>query len=122
MSAKWMTGAWLAQEYKRLNRKWFNNTLPSDVRLRWTRGFRPPNNTFVGRTRNTRRVGASTNSTASGYSITLSTRMQGMAFVMMTLLHEMAHVATWGEKKSHGPRWQAEMLRLAQIGAFKEWW
>jgi uncharacterized membrane protein YcjF (UPF0283 family) len=37
------------------------------------------------------------------------------------LLHEMAHVGLWPYQR-HGPRFQAEMLRLAQAGAFRNIW
>lgn len=40
----------------------------------------------------------------------------------ITLLHEMAHVATDSEKAEHGPRWNREMHRLARIGAFDKLW
>jgi hypothetical protein len=39
----------------------------------------------------------------------------------LLLLHEMCHVKL-GTRVSHGPKFQAEMLRLAQIGAFKNLW
>jgi hypothetical protein len=38
-----------------------------------------------------------------------------------TLLHEMVHASLpW--RVNHGPKFQAEMLRLAKAGAFKEYW
>lgn len=43
----------------------------------------------------------------------------------MTLLHEMAHIAVeirYKRPMGHGPVWQREMLRLAKIGAFANWW
>ncbi len=36
----------------------------------------------------------------------------------LTLLHEMAHVATSTEVEAHGPRWQREMRRLYRANAF----
>lgn len=39
----------------------------------------------------------------------------------MTLLHEMAHMALWPDRK-HGKKFTAEMLRLAQLGAFDKLW
>lgn len=42
-----------------------------------------------------------------------------------TLLHEMAHVKVdrkFGRDMGHGTHWQAEMKRLARIGAFKNIW
>lgn len=43
----------------------------------------------------------------------------------MTLLHEMAHIeAVLGNRllATHGPVWQARMLRLAKDGAFNDIW
>jgi predicted SprT family Zn-dependent metalloprotease len=40
----------------------------------------------------------------------------------LTLFHELAHLATWGEFPWHGPRWRWEMRRLAAIGAFDSLW
>jgi hypothetical protein len=43
----------------------------------------------------------------------------------MHLLHEMCHLrACLGDKRfaSHGPTWQAEMMRLAKAGAFNDLW
>jgi hypothetical protein len=39
-----------------------------------------------------------------------------------TIAHEQCHVATWSEITSHGPKWQACMVRLAEQGAFAEIW
>ncbi len=39
----------------------------------------------------------------------------------LTLLHEMVHLELWPEI-SHGARFQARMLELAQAGAFKDMW
>ncbi len=36
-------------------------------------------------------------------------------YLVSTLLHEMAHAAARGDR--HGPTWQAEMKRLAKLGA-----
>jgi hypothetical protein len=41
--------------------------------------------------------------------------------VRLTLLHEMAHVKLW-PYRTHGPQFEAEMQRLANIGAFKGLW
>jgi hypothetical protein len=39
----------------------------------------------------------------------------------MTLLHEMAHLATF-PYEGHGEPFQKEMLRLAKLGAFRRLW
>ena len=46
---------------------------------------------------------------------------------MCTLIHEMAHCATWEARKGicNSGRWNSfnkEMLRLAKAGAFNGWW
>jgi predicted SprT family Zn-dependent metalloprotease len=41
--------------------------------------------------------------------------------VRMTLLHEMAHLKLW-PYRTHGPRFEQEMQRLAVAGAFKGLW
>jgi hypothetical protein len=43
----------------------------------------------------------------------------------ITLLHEMAHMKVdirHRRARGHGKHWQAEMKRLARIGAFENWW
>lgn len=56
--------------------------------------------------------------------INLDTRLKNGDFsrTMMTLLHEMCHVENYRGHKKHGPKFQKRMLRLAKLGAFKEWW
>lgn len=44
------------------------------------------------------------------------------AFRHFTVLHEMVHIKQWSHGITHGKRFHAEMLRLAQNGAFKEIW
>lgn len=40
--------------------------------------------------------------------------------VRMTMLHEMAHLATRFESGSHGSLWKAEIKRLIRSGAFDD--
>lgn len=43
----------------------------------------------------------------------------------MTMLHEMAHLKVdfkMGREMGHGKYWQAEMTRLARLGAFRRMW
>lgn len=45
--------------------------------------------------------------------------------VRMSLIHEMAHASVnckWGRDMKHGKKWQDEMKRLAEVGAFEDWW
>lgn len=39
-----------------------------------------------------------------------------------TLLHEMCHVKMYPDFLSHGKKFQQEMMRLANLGAFKKLW
>lgn len=43
-------------------------------------------------------------------------------FIKMVLLHEMVHVSFIPPNFNHGPRFEAEMLRLAKAGAFRGLW
>ena len=43
------------------------------------------------------------------------------ALTKLVLLHEQAHLRLW-PYLGHGKRFQAEMLRLAAMGAFKNLW
>lgn len=47
-----------------------------------------------------------------------------LGYAKMALLHEMVHVKIWKKhpKVTHGDVFQAEMLKLAQAGAFQELW
>ena len=38
-----------------------------------------------------------------------------------SLLHEQVHIMLW-PNRNHGRKFQAEMLRLAEAGAFKDLW
>jgi hypothetical protein len=42
----------------------------------------------------------------------------GARVMNLTVLHEMCHVATWGDK--HGLKWQGCMFRLDARGSFRE--
>jgi hypothetical protein len=56
--------------------------------------------------------------------INLDSRLKTGDFsrTIMTLLHEMCHVAIYRGHKEHGPKFQSRMLKLAQQGAFADWW
>ncbi len=40
----------------------------------------------------------------------------------LTLIHEMAHLATEEEKAEHGPRWRKLMRKIASTGALDLLW
>jgi len=100
----------LRRSYLRYNRLWFSNRLPEDMVVRWSR--RMPHNLY-----------GVYNEEAYGEGIFINAIWRGFyEIAQLTLLHEMAHVATESEKKHHGPRWKREMRRLARIGAFDNLW
>lgn len=94
----------LQSAYHDYNRLYFRSQLPSNVMVKWVKMEK-----HYGR--------------AGGGLIEISTYIKNFPdFWQMTLLHEMAHVATDSEKADHGPRWRREMRRLARIGAFDKLW
>lgn len=93
----------LAKAFKYFNRKYFNNELPPSTDLRWE-----PLKECMGYC------------TVDEIALDLGIRKWG-AIWKFTLLHEMCHLKC-GQKAAHGPKWQAEMLRLATAGAFKGLW
>ena len=42
--------------------------------------------------------------------------------MMMTLYHETCHIFLWVKQADHGPKFQSCMLRLAEQGAFEDYW
>lgn len=123
---KALTQGWLEGEYRSLNRRWFGGELPADTQLRWVREFPAPYRDAYGRTGVYRATGTKKGSRIVGFNITLSRRSHGLGVstIRATLLHEMAHVATWrsGGRAAHGRAWVMEMRRLAALGAFDRIW
>jgi hypothetical protein len=96
----------LERAYRYYNRKYFFNSLPAlgEFELRWDD------------------IPGSVMGMCSEDEIVISTKYQREgALWQMTLLHEMCHMKL-GTRAGHGPKFQAEMLRLAQAGAFKGNW
>ncbi len=99
---------WYAED----NARWFGGRLPKDVAVRYSAHM--PNGFWA----YTRRL------PDGRFVITLERYLARTPnAARLTLLHEMAHIATWGrEFNDHGPIWQAEMHRLADAGAFDALW
>lgn len=121
-----LTQRWLEREYRRLNRICFGGALPKDTELRWVERF-PGYPRRVGMTGTYRAANGSKYGPISGFCIKLSRRTErfGLAEVGLTLLHEMAHVATWRQcnrRSPHGRAWVREMRRLAAEGHFDRLW
>ena len=104
------SNALLRQWYLHLNKKHFGNRLPKDLPVVFSKQKETAGiTTFHPQTN--RPLYIQINKLARA----------GFATTMLTLLHEMCHVAI-PHVRGHGPRFQAEMQRLAKAGAFKEWW
>ena len=95
----------LKRAYREYNKKFFGNILPNppEVKLRWAA------------------------ISEMGYQvedeIVLNRRDRSRNSVWrFTLLHEMVHLSLPPNLADHGRRFQQEMLRLAQIGAFAKLW
>lgn len=96
----------LKRWYANYNRFYFGGKLPRDMDV-----FYAPDD---------RVHGLAVKDVNGNCTIQIDTALMGTRYAKWTLLHEMAHHATgdWG----HGKRFQAQMLRLAIMGAFKKIW
>jgi hypothetical protein len=101
---KVVTQALLEYTYRKFNKKYFKNSLPKDIDLRF--GHTPG---LLGY--------------QLGEEIVLSKdkAYRRESIWKGTLLHEMCHLKVT-ERADHGPKFQTEMLRLAKLGAFKDIW
>lgn len=96
----------LERAFRQYNRKYFDNLLPNppEAELCWE------NTQFMGYYQRDEE------------KIAIAKRDQRFDRVWkFTLLHEMVHMHL-PSGSSHGPKFQQEMLRLAQAGAFKDLW
>lgn len=96
----------LQRTYRRFNRLYFSNSLPDDVKVTWHRY--PKNSKICGE---------------SDSKVIWINDVHRRYFKVwaVTLLHEMCHVMTSEERKSHGPKWEKEIRRLMRIGAFYDY-
>jgi hypothetical protein len=107
---------YLKQLYRQYNKRFFNNKLPNDISV----GFAAPTEfKKSGLGKYTCAVTLFEKRKPVAIFINRFTG-KGWAYIKSDLLHEMAHVAH--PRAQHGPVWQAEMKRLAAIGAFKGIW
>ena len=95
----------LQRAYDEYNQLYFGGKLSHDILVKWVRLPR-------------RLMGQAD---LEGIDINLNLRGTSCLW-RFTLLHEMSHIATYTEIEEHGPMWQAEMHRLANIGAFEKVW
>jgi hypothetical protein len=97
--------------YADFNHKWFADRLPKDTIV--TFGTCP-----------IPKVQACSYKDGNRYVIHLIARYnQAPDQAHFNMLHEMCHLDNWNIKlDSHGPKWQACMLHLAEAGAFHDLW
>lgn len=105
----------LQQAYLAYNAKYFKNRLPRNCILRWSSRLTHA----MGRQAWFRRLDADFDIPV----IEISSRYRASKrTTLLTLLHEMVHLALPAKGAPHGPHFQKEMLRLARAGAFKGLW
>lgn len=93
----------LQHTFDAFNREWFGNQLPPDTIVKWAtiKGMGTYNDGVI--------------------EVNRKLREWPPAW-KLTLLHEMAHLATDSELAEHGPRWLRQMHSLARRGAFDKFW
>lgn len=103
----------LKERYDKYNRKYFGNQLPKETKVTWM-GRKGHVGDFV--------------VLSSGAIVILINpllrKLKTEKYALLTLLHEMCHLSLWCQRSraSHGPKFQAEMKRLASLGAFETIW
>ena len=101
-----MTNKDLQREYRRLNERFFGGQLPMDATVK----FSDMDRSDLG--------------LCSGETIEISNAIKNIDnFVYVVLLHEMAHLslpeyAGYPSEGGHGMRFQAELVRLFNAGAY----
>ena len=106
----------LKRLYCLFNRKYFENSLPSSHHVCIA---------IVPRRIINGALGESTGDTNSDFWKICICKESHEGEMELTLLHEMAHISVDRKNKrfcAHGPLWQEEMKRLANLGAFNKLW
>jgi len=109
----------LRHQYAVSNMKYFDNKLPKDTKIFFSRNLK--NNSGL----------PSMAWTMCDHPVRLECTIKidpaksptrGAAY--MTLFHEMCHIKLWDDDTGddHGPNFQACMTDLADRGAFRDWW
>ena len=107
----------LRRWYLQFNRQWFNGDLPDDVTVYWDPVSAQAECWSVLAIPGTR-----DHEPIVDFIIRIDPRMSfSRALAKWALLHEMAHVKLY-PNLNHGPKFHAEMLRLANCGAFRKLW
>lgn len=116
MRTDWKTDEYLCDKFREFNRKYFGNSLSCEVHLGW----RPP---LI-----KNHAGEIFPHKNSPSLILINPKLREIGaqnYALSTLLHEMCHLSLWYQKKNprtHGPLFQHEMKRLANLGAFNTIW
>ena len=93
----------LKLQFLRYNDQWFDGALPTTTRVKWG---------------NMKEMGYTL-----GDEIAINRALRPFESAWrLTLLHEMAHLATATETAEHGKRWLRLMHSLARRGAFDALW
>jgi hypothetical protein len=101
----------LMRAYQEYNRLYFAGTLPTSVLVAWGDNLEDSPSVAV-REKESGRC-----------AIFINKRLRwAPELAEILLLHEMVHVAHWDFKGDDDPRFQAEMLKLANQGAFQGLW
>jgi len=103
--------------YRHYNRKYFANKLPKHTLVGWASRMSGPTT-----------IAEAICMIGMDPAIRIRRKISdNNSLVRMSMLHEMVHIklhylTPGGHKVEHGPRFQAEMLRLAKKGAFAKLW
>jgi hypothetical protein len=113
----------LMRDYRVIRNRYFGNTIPvvEDVFIRFL--SQKEISRFVGEGEET--IGACSAGVCGGPHVLAVADDLSVSETRITLLHEMAHLKvdlSFPRARGHGKHWQAEMKRLARIGAFERWW
>lgn len=111
-SSEQYTNAQLQRWYEGVNEEYFANKLPKDTTVQW------------GDLSNSKDVGTTLRRPDGTYAIWIDpVQNPNKRSAALTAYHEMCHVAgPVADFSTHGPRFQACMLHLAEVGAFRELW
>lgn len=106
------TNAQLQRWYEGVNEEYFANKLPKDTTIKWA-DLTPLKD-----------MGTTMRRSDGGFAILLDpVQNPNKRTAALTAYHEMCHVAVpVSSFEEHGAKFQACMLHLAEVGAFKDLW
>lgn len=105
------TNEQLQRWYEGVNEEYFANKLPKDTVIMWA------NVAYMGN------MGTTTRRPDGGYLIWIDpVQNPNRRVAALTAYHEVCHIAAAPEFNTHGQKFQACMLHLAEVGAFENLW